>query len=126
MKKIWLIGSLALIAVLSFAQGSGKIAPAVARELLAKDKTVALIDVRTADEFIAGHIKGAKLLPYDAIDAKSAATLIKDKSQTVVVYCRSGHRSGIATAALVKLGYTAVLDLGGLLTWPYELVKGKE
>jgi rhodanese-related sulfurtransferase len=125
-KKLLLASLLALAATLAFAQGSAKIAPAAARDLLAKDKTIALIDVRTADEFATGHIKGAKLLPYDSIDTKSAASLIKDKNQTVVVYCRSGHRSGIAATTLAKLGYTNVLDLGGLLQWPYELVKGKE
>ncbi len=126
MKKLFLITLLAAVAVLAFAQNSYKITPPDAKSLLAKDKTVLLLDVRTAAEFEASHIAGAKLLPYDTIDAASAKAFIKDKLQTVVVYCRSGHRSGIAASTLVQLGYSHILDLGGIINWPFEQVKGKE
>jgi rhodanese-related sulfurtransferase len=125
MKKLLIAMMIVLSANLAFAQ-SGRISPADARALLARDASVLLVDVRTEGEFAAGHIKGASLLPYDAIDAASAAALIKDKNRQVLVYCRSGHRSGIAAKTLAQLGYGRVLDLGGIIQWPYGLVPGKE
>ena len=73
-----------------------------------------VLDVRTVDEFASGHVKGAKLLPYDEITADSAAKLIAEKSTPVVVYCRSGRRSKIAVETLQKLGYTNLTDLATL------------
>jgi len=73
-----------------------------------------ILDVRTIDEFAAGHVKGAKLLPYDQITADSAAKAIPQKDTPTVVYCRSGRRSKIAVEALQKLGYTKVTDLATL------------
>jgi len=100
--------------------------PKAARELLAGDKTSLLLDVRTLEEFIAGRIAGSVLLPYDRITAASAAALIgPNKDRTVIVYCRTGRRSEIAAAALVSLGYRKVLDLGGIVSWPYGTIKGE-
>lgn len=81
-----------------------------------------VLDVREQDEFDAGHIEGAKLLPYGSITADSAAAVLPAKDETVLVYCRSGRRSAIAAQALADLGYTAVYDFGGILDWPYEVV----
>ena len=72
-----------------------------------------LLDVRQADEFNAGHIKGAVLVPHDTIIEKVGA-VIPDKSTPVYVYCRSGRRSAIAVEAMKKLGYTDLTDLGGM------------
>ena len=83
-----------------------------------------LLDVRTAEEFTPGHIAGARLIPYDSINAAKAAALIPNLDSQVLVYCRSGHRSGIAVKTLRDLGYRNVLDLGGLMQWPYPLVNG--
>jgi len=102
------------------------ISPKAARELLASDKTSLLLDVRTLEEFIAGRIAGSVLLPYDRITAASAAALIgPNKDRTVIVYCRTGRRSEIAAAALISLGYRKVLDLGGIVSWPYGTIKGE-
>ncbi len=73
-----------------------------------------ILDVRTAEEFAAGHVKAAKLLPYDQITAESAAKVIPQKDTPVVVYCRSGRRSKIAVESLQKLGYTNLTDLATL------------
>jgi rhodanese-related sulfurtransferase len=102
---------------------SERITPAKAKELLAAKQSAILLDVRTNDEFAAGHIAKAILLPYDEITATTAAKAIPSKDTTVVVYCRSGRRSAIAAAALVQLGYTKVFDLGGINEWPYQIVK---
>ena len=81
-----------------------------------------LLDVRTQEEFEAGHIAGAVLLPYDEIALK-AATVLPDKEKEIVLYCRSGRRSAIAKKALVELGYKDVEDFGGINRWKGELVK---
>ena len=74
---------------------------------------VVLLDVRQVDEFNAGHIKGAVLVPHDTI-AKKVGSVVPDKNTPVYVYCRSGRRSAIAVEAMKKLGYTDLTDLGGM------------
>ena len=81
-----------------------------------------LLDVRTQEEFDAGHIASAILLPYDEIALK-ASTVLPDKQKEIVLYCRSGRRSAIAKKALVELGYKDVEDFGGINRWKGELVK---
>ena len=90
-------------------------------KLNAKENFV-LLDVRTQEEFDAGHIPTAILLPYDEINLK-AATVLPDKEKKIVLYCRSGRRSAIAKKALVELGYKDVKDFGGISRWQGELVK---
>ena len=100
--------------------------PKIVKDMLAAQKDIILLDVRTFEEFVAGRIEGSVLLPYDEIDAASAARVIgPNKGRTVIVYCRSGRRSGIAASTLVSLGYEKVLDLGGIVSWPYATVKGE-
>ena len=82
---------------------------------------VLILDVREQDEYDAGHIPGAVLLPVGSIDEESAAGVIPEKDTTLLVYCRSGSRSKKAAKALAGLGYTAVYEMGGILTWPYEV-----
>ena len=72
-----------------------------------------LLDVRQADEFNAGHIDGAVLVPHDTIAEKIGA-VVPDKNTPVYVYCRSGRRSALAVEAMKKLGYTDLTDLGGM------------
>ncbi len=93
------------------------------KALLARDKGVVLLDVRTSEEFATGHLPGSLLLPFDAINAASAAKLIPTKKTTVVVYCRSGRRSALAAQTLVGLGYTKVLDFGAVDLWRGALVR---
>lgn len=126
--KRMILTTFALMALIVAAAGAEntapeRITPAKAKELLAANRSAILLDVRTNDEFAAGHIAGAILLPYNEITAATAARTIPAKDTTVVVYCRSGRRSAIAATALVKLGYAKVFDLGGIIDWPYETVK---
>lgn len=132
MKKLAMILISALILAGSLqaqASASGAkalpISPKAVKDLLASGKEFVLLDVRTFEEFVAGRIQGSVLLPYDQITAATAAKVIGAKDKTVVVYCRTGHRSGIAAAALVSLGYTKVLDMGGILSWPYGTIAGE-
>ena len=79
-----------------------------------------ILDVREQDEYDAGHIPGAILIPYTRIE-EEASEKLTDKDQLILVYCRSGRRSKIAADALVELGYTNIREFGGILDWPYEI-----
>lgn len=68
---------------------------------------------RRDDEYKAGHIPGAVLLTMETITAKTAAKVLPDKNQMVLIYCRSGRRSKIAAQNLLDLGYTNLIDFGG-------------
>ena len=72
-----------------------------------------LIDVRTPEEYAADHAAQAILAPYDAIEQK-IASIAPDKNQKIYLYCRSGRRSTIAAETLKNLGYTNIVNLGGL------------
>ena len=82
---------------------------------------VIVLDVREQDEFDAGHIPGAVLLPVGTITKATAASVIPETDSVVLVYCRSGNRSKTASKALADLGYTNVYEFGGINTWPYEV-----
>ena len=82
---------------------------------------VTVLDVREQDEFDAGHIPGALLLPVGSITKERAATVIPKTDSVVLVYCRSGNRSKTASKALADLGYSNVYEFGGINTWPYEV-----
>ena len=82
---------------------------------------VIVLDVREQDEFDAGHIPGAVLLPVGTITKATAASVIQDFDSVVLVYCRSGNRSKTASKALVEFGYTGVYEFGGINTWPYDI-----
>lgn len=81
-----------------------------------------ILDVREQDEFDAGHIPSAILIPYTEIENK-AEEIIPDKNKQILVYCRSGRRSKIAAESLAKLGYTNIKEFGGIIDWPYEVEK---
>jgi rhodanese-related sulfurtransferase len=125
MKKYILLILAALSLAASLPAQVVKITPKAARDLLTKDKNAILVDVRTLEEFVAGRIPSSVLLPYDQIDAASAAKTIGPKDRVVIVYCRSGRRSQIAASTLKSLGYSKVYDLGSIGTWPYGTIQGK-
>ena len=84
---------------------------------------VIVLDVREKDEFDAGHIPGAVLLPVGTVSGETAAAVIPELNSVVLVYCRSGNRSRTASSALAELGYTNIYEFGGIHTWPYEVEK---
>lgn len=78
-----------------------------------KGKEMILIDTRTPEEYAAGHLPGAILIPHDRILAEIGKAA-PDHSAPIVLYCRSGRRAETARAALIADGYTAVENLGGI------------
>ena len=98
-----------------------QITPAQAKEIMDEREDYIILDVRTQEEFDEAHIDGAILIPDYEIAAK-AESVLKDKDQLILVYCRSGRRSKNAADELVKLGYTNVKEFGGIIDWPYETV----
>lgn len=77
------------------------------------------IDVRTAEEYKAGHLEGAINIPYDEMEQKITA-IEADKTTEIQLYCRSGRRSGIALETLRGMGYSNVTNAGA-----YEQLKQK-
>ena len=96
-----------------------KITPAEAIRLLDSGKARA-VEVREPDEYAVGHIPGALLLPLGQITDR-AQEVLPDKEAPWLVYCRTGRRSADAVQKLEALGYTTLYDLGGILSWPYEI-----
>lgn len=86
-----------------------------------KNPDAIILDVRRDDEYKAGHIPGARLLTMETITTESAAKVLPDKNQLILIYCRSGRRSKIAAQSLLDLGYTNLIEFGGILDY-----KGKQ
>jgi len=84
--------------------------------MMAQENGYIILDVRRPDEFAAGHIPNAINVPNETIDTAEIPEL-PDKDQLIMVYCRSGRRSKEASAKLVKLGYTNIVEFGGILDW---------
>lgn len=93
-----------------------------AKELMDTEDDYVILDARTQTEYDEGHIPGAILIPHDTV-ATAAENALPDKDQLILVYCRSGNRSKEASQALVDLGYTNVVEFGGINSWPYEVEK---
>ena len=119
---------LAMLLVLTGCRGSTlentyqQITQEEAKEVMDTQEAIVL-DVREQDEFDAGHIPGAVLLPVGTITKDTAAAVIPEPDSAVLVYCRSGNRSKTASKALADLGYTNVYEFGGINTWPYGIEK---
>lgn len=79
-----------------------------------------ILDVRREDEFAAGHIPGAINVANESIDTEAPAEL-PDKDQVIYVYCRSGNRSKQAASKLAAIGYTNIIEFGGILDWTGEI-----
>lgn len=98
-----------------------KISSEEAKETI-DNEDVVVLDVRTKEEYDSGHIDNAVLLPVTKIDEK-VFDIITSKNEKILVYCRSGNRSATASKLLIEMGYTNVYDFGGIIDWPYEIVK---
>ena len=93
-----------------------------AKKLMETEKDYVIIDARTQSEYDEGHIENAIMIPeYET--ANRAEKELPDKNQLILVYCRSGRRSKIASQALADLGYTNVKEFGGIIDWPYSVIK---
>lgn len=92
-----------------------------AAKRMEQEPAAIILDVRRPDEYQAGHIPGAINIPNETIGSEALPQL-PDKDQTILVYCRSGNRSKQASEKLAALGYTQVLEFGGILDWPGQVV----
>lgn len=84
-----------------------------------------ILDVRTPEEFSEKHIPGAINIANETIGSEEIPEL-PDKDQLILVYCRSGNRSKQASEKLVALGYTNIVEFGGINDWPGEVISGTE
>lgn len=92
--------------------------------MMERETDYVILDVRTPEEFAAGHIPNAINIPNETIGASEISAL-PDKDQLILVYCRSGRRSKEAAQKLVSLGYTSIVEFGGILDWTGETVSGE-
>lgn len=93
-------------------------------ELMVTENNYVILDARTQEEYAEGHIPGAICIPNETIGSEEISEL-PDKDQLILVYCRSGNRSKQASQKLVQLGYTNVVEFGGIMDWSGETVKGE-
>ena len=102
--------------------GYKQITMSEAVKMMETEKNYIILDVRRADEFAEGHIPGAINVANEVIGTEEIPEL-PDKSQLILVYCRSGRRSKEASEKLVKLGYTNIVEFGGIIDWKGEIEK---
>ena len=128
MKKIKRVLPIILSALLLTACAPGnsigykQITMSEAVKMMETENNYIILDVRRADEFAEGHIPGAINVANEVIGTEEIPEL-PDKSQLILVYCRSGRRSKEASEKLVKLGYTNIVEFGGILDWKGEIEK---
>ena len=91
-----------------------------AKQIIDAEEGYIILDVRTQEEYDQGHIPNAILIPDTEIETK-AEEVLPDKNQLILVYCRSGRRSKLASEILAELGYTNIREFGGIIDWPYEV-----
>lgn len=91
--------------------------------MMAEETGYIILDVRTAQEYSEKHIPGAINIANESIGTEDIPEL-PDKDQLILVYCRSGNRSKQASEKLVKLGYTNIVEIGGINSWSGETVTG--
>ncbi len=109
---------LAVILISQFRGSPGSVSAREAWELLSRDSSAVILDVRTPEEFFGetGHLEAAVLIPVSELERR-IAELAPWKSRTIVVYCRSGRRSRNAATLLAREGYRALNLEGGITDW---------
>lgn len=126
-KLIPLFAALLLIAgCAATAQESGyrQVTAEEAIALMEKESGYIILDVRTVQEYSEKHIPKAVNIPNESIGTEEIPAL-PDKNQLILVYCRSGNRSKQASEKLAALGYTNIVEFGGINSWPGETVSGE-
>lgn len=116
-----IIGLLMAGGALAEESGVSKLTAQQAYERMQSGDPVVVVDVRTKEEYDAGHIEGAVLIPNEEI-GEIKPDLLPVEDAEILIYCRSGNRSAQAAAKLMELGYTKVSDFGGINDWTYETV----
>ena len=98
-----------------------QISQETAKEMMDWEDGHVVVDVRRQDEYDAGHIPGAILIPNESIGTEQLEEL-PDLDQVILIYCRSGNRSKQAAQKLFDIGYTNVYEFGGIIDWDGEIV----
>ena len=132
--KRWILLTLAALLLLSGCGSKGqimdgpgmvnsyqRISQDTAKEMMLRDDGHVIVDVRRRDEYDAGHIPGAILIPNEEIGSTPPKEL-PDLNQIILIYCRSGNRSKQASQKLFDMGYTNIYEFGGINTWTGEIV----
>lgn len=121
---LFLLFFLALVGCAAPAEsGYRQVSMEEAIDMMEEEEAYILLDVRTVEEFKEKHIPGAICVPNETID-KDEIPELPDKEQLILVYCRSGNRSKQASQKLADLGYTNVVEFGGINDWTGETVSG--
>ena len=95
-----------------------------AATMMEEESSYIILDVRTTEEYSEKHIPGAINIPNETIGTEDIPEL-PDKEQLILVYCRRGNRSKQASEKLVNLGYTNIVEFGGINDWTGETVSGE-
>ena len=90
------------------------------KTIMEENENYIILDVRTIEEYNEGHIPNAICIPNETID-ESIIEQLPDKEQLILIYCRSGNRSKQATQKLQNLGYTNLIEFGGIIVWDGEI-----
>lgn len=98
-----------------------QISSSQAMEMMGKEQNYIILDVRTQEEYESGHIPNAICVPNETIGTSDIPEL-PDKGQLIMVYCRSGRRSKEAAQKLADMGYTNIVEFGGIIDWTGETV----
>lgn len=109
-----------LAASFKYSQEPKVVAQDVAFALM-QQKGAVVVDVREPHEYAAGHIPGAYNIPKDTVLTNADLVALKDQQIPIMVYCRSGGRAGDVLDAMDEAGFSYVMNIGGVLTWPYGL-----
>ena len=126
-KKLPLMAALMLLAGCAVPAEKPAFHQVTANEAIAimeQETDYIILDVRRPDEFAERHIPGAINIPNESIGSQPIPQL-PDRDQLILVYCRSGNRSKQASAKLAALGYTNIVEFGGINSWPGETVSGE-
>ncbi|MGI6181332.1 MAG: rhodanese-like domain-containing protein [Agathobaculum sp.] len=127
MKKLWpVFAALLLLSACTPSETAAyrQVTTEEAAALMEEESGYLVLDVRTAAEYEEKHIPGAVNIPNESIGTEEIDAL-PDKEQLILVYCRSGNRSKQASEKLAALGYTNIVEFGGINDWEGETVSGK-
>ena len=91
-------------------------------QIMNENTNYIILDVRTIEEYKEGHIPNAICIPNESIGSDIIEKL-PNKEQLILIYCRSGNRSKQAAEKLKKLGYTNLIEFGGIIDWKGKIVK---
>ena len=91
-------------------------------QVMKENKDYIILDVRTIEEYNEGHIPNAICIPNETI-GENIVSELPNKEQLILIYCRSGNRSKQAAKKLNQLGYTNLIEFGGIIDWKGEIIK---